>query len=48
MTHAFMQIVHLEGWGGWYRIFGVIVMTNIPYGMVMISTNELLQNMMME
>jgi solute carrier family 25 iron transporter 28/37 len=48
ISHAFNQIIKFEGWSGLYRSFGVTVMTNIPYGMVMVSTNEFLRNMMMD
>merc|ERR1712232_405072 len=48
MTHAFKQIIKFEGWGGLYRSFGVTVMTNLPYGMVMVSTNEFLRSVLMD
>jgi len=44
MSHAFSQIVQSEGWVGLYRSFGVTLLTNIPYGMVMVSTNEFLRS----
>lgn len=44
MGHAFAQIVRAEGWSGLYRSFGVTLLTNIPYGMVMVSTNEFLRD----
>ncbi len=47
MSHAFKQIIKFEGWSGLYRSFGITVMTNIPYGMVMVSTNEFLRSVMM-
>ena len=48
MTHAFKQIIKFEGWSGLYRSFGVTVMTNLPYGMVMVSTNEFLRSVLMD
>lgn len=48
MTHAFRQIVSLEGWGGLYRSFNVTVMTNLPYGMIMVSTNEFLRGVLLD
>lgn len=47
VAHAFTQIVSKEGWGGLYRSFGVTLLTNIPYGMVMVSTNECLRDLML-
>ena len=29
-----------EGWTGLYRSFPITVMTNVPYGMIMMTTNE--------
>jgi solute carrier family 25 iron transporter 28/37 len=48
MGHAFSHILHHEGWAGLYRSFGVTLLTNLPYGMVMVSTNEFLRNSMLE
>lgn len=48
MSHAYRQIIHLEGWGGLYRSFNVTVMTNLPYGMIMVSTNEFLRRVLMD
>jgi solute carrier family 25 iron transporter 28/37 len=48
MAHAFRQIIQLEGWGGLYRSFNVTVMTNLPYGMIMVSTNEFLRGMLLD
>lgn len=47
MSHAFRQIIQLEGWGGLYRSFNVTVMTNLPYGMIMVSTNEFLRGVLL-
>jgi solute carrier family 25 iron transporter 28/37 len=35
-----------EGWGGLYRSFPVTVMTNVPYGMIMMTTNEWLRGVL--
>lgn len=48
MNHAFKSILKSEGMSGLYRSFGVTVMTNLPYGMIMVSTNEFLRNTMMD
>ena len=48
MGHAFSSIVRGdaakgvagEGWTGLYRSLPVTVMTNLPYGMIMMTTNE--------
>mmetsp|Transcript_12827 Transcript_12827/g.18307 ORF Transcript_12827/g.18307 Transcript_12827/m.18307 type:complete len:283 (+) Transcript_12827:542-1390(+) len=44
MYHAFHTIVQTEGWAGLYRSLGITVMTNLPYGMIMVVTNEFLRN----
>ena len=48
MGNAFSQILHHEGWVGLYRSFGVTLLTNLPYGMVMVTTNEFLRDTLME
>ena len=48
MSHAFRQILQLEGWGGLYRSFNITVMTNLPYGMIMVSTNEFLRGVLLD
>ncbi len=48
MSHAFSYILRHEGWVGLYRSFGVTVLTNLPYGMIMVSTNEFLRDVLME
>jgi len=48
MGHAFGQICQSEGWVGLYRSFGVTLLTNVPYGMVMVSTNEFLRSVLLE
>ena len=35
-----------EGWKGLYRSFPVTLMTNVPYGMIMMSTNEWLRGVL--
>jgi len=40
MTTAFVEIVRHEGFTGLYRSFGITLLTNIPYGMIMVTTNE--------
>jgi solute carrier family 25 iron transporter 28/37 len=48
MKHGFLHIIQHEGWQGLYRSFGVTVLTNIPYGMIMVSTNEFLRDVLLE
>ena len=48
MGNAFSHILNHEGWAGLYRSFGVTLLTNLPYGMVMVSTNEFLRDTLME
>eukprot|EP00979_Chaetoceros_neogracilis_P006809 scaffold1388_cov267-Chaetoceros_neogracile.AAC.46 len=48
MGHAFKHISHHEGWAGLYRSFGVTILTNLPYGMVMVSTNEFLRDTLLD
>ena len=48
MGHAFAVICRNEGWSGLYRSFGVTLLTNVPYGMVMVSTNEFLRSVLSE
>ncbi|KAL3793703.1 hypothetical protein ACHAW5_008050 [Stephanodiscus triporus] len=51
LRHSFVSIVRGdaaagvpgEGWRGLYRSFPVTVMTNVPYGMIMMTTNEWLR-----
>jgi solute carrier family 25 iron transporter 28/37 len=47
MNHAFRHVLHHEGWNGLYRSFGVTVLTNVPYGMIMVTTNEFLRDVLM-
>ena len=35
-----------EGWKGLYRSFSITVMTNVPYGMIMMTTNEWLRGVL--
>ncbi len=46
MGHAFKHILRHEGWNGLYRSFGVTVLTNVPYGMIMVTTNEFLRDVL--
>merc|ERR1711935_1081335 len=48
MGHAFGQICQREGGVGLYRSFGGTLLTNVPYGMVMVSTNEFLRSVLLE
>lgn len=43
MCHAFETIIKTEGWAGLYRSFGVTILSNLPYGMIMVTTNEFLR-----
>jgi solute carrier family 25 iron transporter 28/37 len=40
---AVQQIAATEGWFALYRSFPVTLVTNIPYGMIMVSTNEMVK-----
>ena len=44
--HAIRQIVRHEGLAGLYRSFPITLLTNLPYGMVMVSTNEYLREIL--
>jgi solute carrier family 25 iron transporter 28/37 len=44
--HAIRQIVRHEGLAGLYRSFPITLLTNLPYGMVMVSTNEYLREVL--
>jgi len=46
MYNGFQHIVEHEGYGGLYRSFPVTLLTNIPYGMIMVSTNEFLKEIL--
>lgn len=43
MMNGFQEIVKCEGYSSLYRSFPVTLMTNIPYGILMVSTNEFLK-----
>jgi solute carrier family 25 iron transporter 28/37 len=43
LTHALSTMIHNEGFVSLYRSFPVTLATNIPYGMVMVGTNECLK-----
>jgi len=41
---AFRTIITTEGWAPLYRSFPITLSTNVPYGMIMVSTNEYLRH----
>jgi solute carrier family 25 iron transporter 28/37 len=43
MSHALSTMIQSEGYVSLYRSFPVTLATNIPYGMVMVGTNEFLK-----
>jgi len=47
---AFVTIVKTsgEGWMGLYRSFGVTLLSNLPYGMIMFTTNEWLRGTLLQ
>jgi solute carrier family 25 iron transporter 28/37 len=47
MMDAFRHMLKFEGYAGLFRSFPITLLTNIPYGMVMVSTNEVLKQRMM-
>lgn len=47
MTQAFSLILQQEGALGLYRSFGVTLLTNLPYGIIVMNTNEFLRNAIM-
>lgn len=48
MTDAFKTMIKQEGAAGLYRALPVTLCTNIPYGAVMVTTNEHLREMIMK
>ena len=48
MMDAFASITKYEGYSGLFRSFPITLLTNIPYGMVMVSTNELMKQQLVE
>lgn len=44
MTYAVRTIYQQEGWLGLYRSFPITLLTNVPYGILMVSTNEYLRH----
>jgi len=44
--HAIREIAQHEGLAGLYRSFPITLLTNLPYGMVMVSTNEYLREVL--
>lgn len=47
MTNAFSYILKDEGAIGLYRSFGVTLLTNLPYGIIVMNTNEFLRDAIM-
>ena len=43
MNHAIRNILASEGPAGLYRSFPITLLTNLPYGMIMVTTNEYLR-----
>jgi solute carrier family 25 iron transporter 28/37 len=48
MADAFSSITKYEGYSGLFRSFPITLLTNIPYGMIMVSTNEVLKQQWVE
>ena len=48
VTDAFRTMVKLEGAAGLYRSLPVTLCTNLPYGAVMVATNEQLREIIMK
>lgn len=46
MHNGLQNVIKYEGYIGLYRSFPVTLLTNVPYGMVMVSTNEFLKELM--
>lgn len=40
VSHAISSIVRQEGFRALYRSFSITLISNVPYGMIMVSTNE--------
>mmetsp|Transcript_19221 Transcript_19221/g.18463 ORF Transcript_19221/g.18463 Transcript_19221/m.18463 type:complete len:430 (-) Transcript_19221:91-1380(-) len=47
MRHALQTIFQQEGLTGLYRSFPITLLTNLPYGIIMVSTNEHLRQLAM-
>lgn len=47
MSNAFSYILQHEGAIGLYRSFGVTLLTNLPYGIIVMNTNEFLRDAIM-
>lgn len=45
MAHGIRHVLANEGYSGLYRSFPVTLLTNVPYGMIMVSTNEFLKHL---
>jgi len=48
ISQAVAQIGRQEGWKAFYRSFPITLATNVPYGMVMVTTNEFLKQKLTE
>ena len=48
MMHALQQMIRFEGYAGLFRSFPITLLTNIPYGAVMVSTNEVMKQRLMQ
>merc|ERR1711935_440915 len=46
MAHGIRHVLRTEGYGGLYRSFPVTLAANVPYGMIMVSTNEFLKHVL--
>lgn len=46
MTDAVQSILGTEGPAGLYRSFPITLLTNLPYGMIMVTTNEYLREVL--
>lgn len=48
MMDALRHMYRFEGYSGLFRSFPITLLTNIPYGMVMVSTNEVMKQRLIE
>jgi solute carrier family 25 iron transporter 28/37 len=46
MNHAIRNILASEGPAGLYRSFPITLLTNLPYGIIMVTTNEYLRELL--
>lgn len=47
MMDALQQMIRFEGYVGLFRSFPITLLTNVPYGAVMVSTNEVVKHRLM-